>query len=63
VGKASGLTLEVCAGTGRNLKFYPPSCEVVLSDVCDDMLKQAKSKPMARKEIFKQFMVILSFKM
>jgi len=55
VQKARGLTLEVCAGTGRNLKYYPVGeCEVVFSDKSKEMLEVLQSKPVARKKIFKQ---------
>jgi methyltransferase OMS1 len=43
---AKGTVLEVGAGTGRNLEYYPKSRvkRVVLSDTSDQMLWQAKQK-------------------
>lgn len=38
--KASGKTLEVAAGTGRNLPFYPKQTHVTLTDVSVGMLQQ-----------------------
>eukprot|EP00494_Astrolonche_serrata_P030037 UN30304 len=52
-----GVVLEVCAGTGRNLKYFPSNVEVILSDKCPEMLEKCKSKPVAKKLQFKQFRV------
>mmetsp|Transcript_7536 Transcript_7536/g.11497 ORF Transcript_7536/g.11497 Transcript_7536/m.11497 type:complete len:267 (+) Transcript_7536:95-895(+) len=42
---AKGTVLEVGAGTGRNLPYYPKSVDrVVLSDSSDQMLEQAQNK-------------------
>lgn len=42
---AKGTVLEVGAGTGRNISFYPSSVDrVVLTDSSDQMLLQAKNK-------------------
>ena len=42
---AKGTVLEVGAGTGRNLPFYPSTVDrVVLSDSSDQMLMQARNK-------------------
>jgi methyltransferase OMS1 len=43
---ASGTVLEVGAGTGRNIKYYPSSSvdRVLLTDTSDRMLSIAKSK-------------------
>jgi methyltransferase OMS1 len=42
---AKGTVLEVGAGTGRNLSYYPSRVKrVVLSDTSDQMLWQAKKK-------------------
>lgn len=42
---AKGTVLEVGAGTGRNLSFYPSTVDrVVLSDSSDQMLMQARQK-------------------
>jgi methyltransferase OMS1, mitochondrial len=42
---ATGTVLEVGAGTGRNLSFYPNAVDrVVLADASDRMLMQAKTK-------------------
>lgn len=49
---AKGTVLEVGAGTGRNLDYYPSSSvdRVVLTDSSDQMLSQARSKV---KQLFK----------
>jgi len=39
-----GKTLEVAAGTGRNLKFYPKNSDLTLNDVSSNMLDVARSK-------------------
>jgi methyltransferase OMS1 len=44
LGQASGKVLEVAAGTGRNLEYYPAGCSVVLCDRSAEMLAVAKSK-------------------
>ena len=42
---ATGTVLEVGAGTGRNLSYYPKAVDrVVLTDNSDQMLEQAKRK-------------------
>jgi len=42
---ATGTVLEVGAGTGRNLSYYPNAVDrVVLADASDKMLMQAKAK-------------------
>lgn len=42
---AKGTVLEVGAGTGRNLSFYPSAVDrVVISDSSDQMLMQARQK-------------------
>jgi len=41
---ARGDTLEVAAGTGRNLEHYPEGCRVVLTDACDAMLGVARRR-------------------
>ena len=42
---AKGLVLEVGAGTGRNVDFYPSSVDrVVLMDMSEKMLAEAKKK-------------------
>jgi len=53
VSRARGLTLEVSCGTGRNLKYYPKGCDVVLTDKSFDMMKVIRSKPVSKKPIFK----------
>ncbi|KAG2807804.1 hypothetical protein PC111_g16765 [Phytophthora cactorum] len=40
LGKARGQVLEVAAGTGRNLAFYPATAKVVLTDFSRGMLDQ-----------------------
>lgn len=39
---ATGRTLEVGVGTGRNLPFYPPSVDLVGIDISPNMLKRAR---------------------
>mmetsp|Transcript_2082 Transcript_2082/g.4757 ORF Transcript_2082/g.4757 Transcript_2082/m.4757 type:complete len:281 (+) Transcript_2082:197-1039(+) len=39
-----GPTLEVAAGTGRNLEYYPKGIHVTLTDTSEKMLEQAKEK-------------------
>lgn len=42
---AKGTVLEVAAGTGRNLNYYPNTCQrVLLVDSSDQMLQQMKNK-------------------
>ncbi|GAB6151340.1 class I SAM-dependent methyltransferase [Desulfosporosinus burensis] len=44
IGQASGNVLEIGVGTGSNLAFYPPGCEVTAIDLSTGMLKKAKEK-------------------
>ena len=46
--KASGDVLEVAAGTGNNLRYYPEDCRITLIDLSSAMLKIASRK--ARKQ-------------
>ncbi|MDA8228609.1 MAG: class I SAM-dependent methyltransferase [Desulfitobacterium hafniense] len=39
-----GRVLEVGVGTGKNLAFYPPGCEVIGIDLSPGMLAKAKEK-------------------
>lgn len=41
---ARGKVLEVGVGTGQNLQFYPPECEVTGIDFSPGMLKKAKMR-------------------
>lgn len=41
---ARGKVLEVGVGTGKNLKLYPPDCEVTGIDFSPGMLKKAKKR-------------------
>jgi len=42
---SGGDVLEIGAGTGRNLGYYPSSCRsVLLTDVSEEMLAQARAK-------------------
>lgn len=41
--RASGNVLEVAAGTGKNLKHYPPDCSIVGVDISAEMLKVARN--------------------
>lgn len=42
--QASGKVLEVGVGTGKNLEFYPPNCELTGIDLSPGMLEKAKEK-------------------
>lgn len=44
VGLAYGKVLEAGVGTGKNLEFYPPDCEVTGIDFSPGMLKKAKER-------------------
>eukprot|EP00548_Thalassiothrix_antarctica_P001618 CAMPEP_0194134036 /NCGR_PEP_ID=MMETSP0152-20130528/4109_1 /TAXON_ID=1049557 /ORGANISM="Thalassiothrix antarctica, Strain L6-D1" /LENGTH=273 /DNA_ID=CAMNT_0038829561 /DNA_START=40 /DNA_END=858 /DNA_ORIENTATION=- len=47
---AKGTILELAAGTGRNLQYYPNNVDrVILSDSSDKMLDQARSKMLKMK--------------
>ncbi len=42
--RASGKVLETAVGTGMNIPFYPPSCEVTAVDVSSGMVERARRK-------------------
>lgn len=42
--KASGRVLEVAAGTGKNLRYYPPACRLVGIDFSPAMLAVARQR-------------------
>lgn len=42
--QAKGRVLEVGVGTGKNLGFYPPGCEVTGIDLSPGMLQKAKER-------------------
>lgn len=42
--RARGDVLEVAAGTGRNLEFYPPNCHVTAIDISRGMLDIARRR-------------------
>ncbi|GBG33460.1 2-methoxy-6-polyprenyl-1,4-benzoquinol methylase, mitochondrial [Hondaea fermentalgiana] len=44
LGDVKGETLEVAAGTGRNLEYYPHGARVTLTDTSPKMLERAKEK-------------------
>jgi ubiquinone/menaquinone biosynthesis C-methylase UbiE len=44
VGQATGETLEVAAGTGRNLPFYRPGVRLTAVDLSPGMLRHARSR-------------------
>lgn len=41
--RASGKVLEVAAGTGRNFRYYPSSCQITAVDLSPAMLGIAPS--------------------
>jgi len=42
---AQGTVLEVAAGTGRNIKYYPSSCDrVLMIDASENMISKARKK-------------------
>lgn len=46
-----GKTLDIAAGTGNNIKYYPEKSEVTLLDASGEMLKRAKEKAKDRKDL------------
>lgn len=42
--QASGKVLEVAVGTGKNLRYYPPSCRITAVDVSGAMLNVARKR-------------------
>lgn len=46
--KAQGHVLEVAAGTGRNLAFYPSTSQVILTDFSREMLDQVSKTQQQR---------------
>lgn len=42
--QATGKTLEVAAGTGKNVVYYPRSIQLTLTDISPEMLAIAKAK-------------------
>jgi ubiquinone/menaquinone biosynthesis C-methylase UbiE len=44
IGQARGKVLEVGVGTGQNLKYYPPECEITAIDFSSGMLNKAKMR-------------------
>lgn len=42
--RASGNVLEVAAGTGKNLAYYPPDCRIIALDLSAEMLKVARER-------------------
>lgn len=44
IGRARGETLEIAAGTGRNLSYYPAEVSLTLTDRSENMLKELAKK-------------------
>jgi ubiquinone/menaquinone biosynthesis C-methylase UbiE len=44
ISMASGKVLEIGVGTGKNLKYYSPDCDVIGIDFSPGMLQQARKK-------------------
>lgn len=42
--KASGTVLEVAVGTGKNLPYYPPGCQITAVDISEAMLERARRR-------------------
>ena len=42
--KASGKVLEVAVGTGKNLKYYPHTCQITAVDFSSNMLEIARNR-------------------
>jgi methyltransferase OMS1 len=58
---AAGNVLEVGAGTGRNLSYYPAGVnEITLTDVSDQMLLQARKKVKQLKEDKSRFKLFVA---
>lgn len=51
IGQAYGKVLEVGVGTGKNLPFYPPGCEVTGIDFSPGMLARAKERAEGMKNV------------
>ena len=41
---ASGKTLEVAAGTGKNFRYYPGTCQITVVDLSPAMLQRARKR-------------------
>jgi ubiquinone/menaquinone biosynthesis C-methylase UbiE len=42
--RATGKVLEVAAGTGKNLTYYPRDCRIIALDLSNEMLKIARKR-------------------
>jgi ubiquinone/menaquinone biosynthesis C-methylase UbiE len=42
--RASGQVLEVAVGTGKNLRYYPKSCQIISLDLSPAMLAKARKR-------------------
>ena len=42
--RAAGQVLEVAAGTGKNLPYYPRSCQITAVDLSPAMLERARKR-------------------
>ena len=53
---ARGTVLELAAGTGRNIDYYPPSCDrVLMIDASENMVAKARAKILAVSNVKTKF--------
>jgi ubiquinone/menaquinone biosynthesis C-methylase UbiE len=49
--KARGQVLEVAIGTGVNLQYYPPDCQITGMDLVPEMLAHARTRSMPFQQV------------